>query len=1224
MLDNPDPAQGEPIERGETTKKKKKGAKATEVEAKGSPLKYETEATQAPPATTAPAPTKTFDQLLRQPNITFKELYDSWPLKQKITYANKIRDILTGQQFGNLGLSTARSGTRIPGLNPAGSMNVPYAQREASYIAHKGEQVPLTQDQLRIYFGSFLGKNTALSDKWLSMANSRGPRIPKPSPMLLLEVLSVVQSAAAPQPVTVTQGRVLETIAGSLPANSDQKKAMFDSVLQRHQELLKHKEKLKEIRKSKNAADQAKIDAEILVLESQIDGIQYMLSSAASSERSKRGVFLELLRLQARYYSQVMEIIINPESKKLGQLCSKVDRALPQMNKMMYEAFTFAVGQSATRTIQSLRTILVTFRDNDCFPIALKEIINKLWTVVEDMQDPAEHTPAMEMDVNPIAPVEIALQDERSPRIAPPQIGEEDFEEDISDIKVDDIVSQYVRSADRPMTSLSDCMSPARLTGEAIERARGIMGYPNYQGGIINPIEYMHKIETIKSEGNPPTANAADKLFSAVMDPLMEMIRQHLYYGVNYRSDASFPAGLTALSLVATKKISIAGGNFPVTSFYPNKILLSLRADLRMQKSMYRNSGDDESFKVGCVCNCTTKDETSPNIILFYPKMCNTQGDYMGNSPIIAKPPGFTTALPQDAKDKIFHFCSWSPAPRLMASRNPNISELELRDFVLPGSIIERGQENKKGRAVWEENLIQDRVFLTFGDSKNGCGYRMGRFVCQGSGTEDAYYAWMAEMGAFKNYYFHPLQNVTIFFTHRSQAEFDQFSIRSKLNMPGMLPFCGYIRVMCCVPGADNDYENQDWLGCVMYHVDGSLRSFLDGPDVEILDGDKKSLYGDISADQKTILSYYTQPLSKDFTRFKSGYYTMEDLWSSTLTMLHIFNDITKVCNPMVHDFKLSNSQNYNLCPEEFVYTARGMSMSGGPMSLKMYKMKNGRPRFGRATPDKIILNRSTNRPDVYKFMSLGIGGSCITPGTIDGVCDYYTRCAGADGDFSQYPRSHSSDPFVPVWALDKSVHDWLSGQDPEYQLGIRRHIMAEQQMILLRYIALKMKLGLGFVSGDINEMMALFQYREVPPGIQNTLHEKLLYYCKEKADMALFAAQNFDSRSDAWCNCFDAVTSTLGPALQFPSVQGVDMLTLLVSIQHYVGIKSPFMAGVNGWIREGKPMDAEKMKVISDFDEERHKGLMQCLDIAISTVEQYVIPQSKSEIYKVDKTPMK
>lgn len=243
-------------------------------------------------------------------------------------------------------------------------------------------------------------------------------------------------------------------------------------------------------------------------------------------------------------------------------------------------------------------------------------------------------------------------------------------------------------------------------------------------------------------------------------------------------------------------------------------------------------------------------------------------------------------------------------------------------------------------------------------------------------------------------------------------------------------------------------------------------------------------------------------------------------------------------------------------------------------------------------------------------------------------MCDYYSRCAGEDGRFAHYPRLHSADPFVPVWALE--AREWIARQDPRYHAAIRRHIIAEQQMILLRYVALKMKLGLRLGTDDINETMARMQYEEARPAIRGKLWEKLFHYCQEKWDMAIFAAQYLrDARvggttggrpgEPSWCRCMDAVFATLGPALEFPVTGDRSMGSVLLAIQDSLSRMSP----VHAFIDRNAHLDDAAAKAIMDFDAERRRDLYGNIRIAVDAVEQH-IKQTDSDAYRVDKTPLK
>ena len=1262
------------------------------------------------------APAKTLAQLMAQPNITFRELYDSWPASPlKTVWANRIMDLINAPQAevaGLLGLSMVRKGPAHPGLVPKGSQVVPYSQRPGSLIAFEGPQAPTSlQDQLGTYFRTILGEKTALAEKWLTMpapsaaaaaAGSSGDaRIPKSKLMLLQEVMSVTapksasvqQVLAKSQPqsaVERVEGRVLRSVPGSLQA-----------LKQQANSLATIKGNMVTIRDSlTDAAKRAAAQVEIDEIDAQLAAIDRAVRSERIAKESERKAVLQTLAQQSMEYVQRNREHVLPVAKALGARCENeyeenIKRGIcpPRMNMDLYNMFVWAMNLIDTEySLDALRQVLAEFRVSPLIPEMLRACV----ATVSDMLAPVPNpvmSPAAAAAFAPAAAAAAAAPEEGPtameispvqatgrtaaahaahvvPAIATAQVGQTpaifqaaeeaiEEEEDLSDVDVEDVLTEFVRVREQPeIHDIGACEDPTGLSPSMLHDAASRIWRKKY---VLPPFNASDMVAALQSAiadigggggggRRPPTAEEAARIVSIVSDPIMEMLRQHLYYEVTYdNGGTSFPVGLAALYLVANRRISLEDYTFPVMSYYPGRLLLKLKDRLAKQQAMHRNYATDQVFAEGCVKRCSTG--TAEDSMLFYPRFVYGIASYQGYSAIVAKP--------SDDKPSTFPLCSWSPAPALMSTRaNPPPN---LKDFVVPGLIMRHGR-------VYEGNLMQDRVFLTTADKTSGCGYRMGRFVCQGSGTEDAYYAWMAEAGVFQKSFFFPLQNVTIFFTHYSQSDYDQFSRRFALNAPGMLQFCGHIRVRCCVPGAGNEYENQEWLGSVMMHVDGSLRTFLDGPDTELLDGDQ--MWSTTSDQKDVLLRYFTEPTFRDNTRFQNGFNTMEDLWSRTITMLQVFEGVMRSCDPMVygsaavHEHEHAHAAvqaqasdamvNYNLCPEEFVYTTDGISLSGGPRSYFINHSTRGRPRFGRVNKAQIELNRVVGRGDMYKFSALGIGASCLPLRSVPergaaasaayaraDVCDYYTRCAGEDGRFARYPRLHSADPFVPVWALD--AHDWIMRQDPRHHLAIRRHIIAEQQMLLLRYVALKMKLGLRFKTADINEIMARMQYRESPPVLRNKPGEKLYQYCQEKWDMAIFAAQYLQDERDApanlgsmavgsatgasgskpkeasWCHCMDAIFVTLGPGLAFNSTAGKSLGSVLLAIQDSLTRMSP----IHALIEKNAQLDDAAAKAIVDFDVERRRDLYGNIRIAIDTVEQR-IKQTDSDAYRVDKTPLK
>ena len=425
----------------------------------------------------------------------------------------------------------------------------------------------------------------------------------------------------------------------------------------------------------------------------------------------------------------------------------------------------------------------------------------------------------------------------------------------------------------------------------------------------------------------------------------------------------------------------------------------------------------------------------------------------------------------------------WSPMPDVMNARPPEFSVPD--GFIMPNTLSTKKTMRSTGvqelskidrsayasfNSTWRQDAYGNRIFLVpKGRIEPGaCAYRLGRFVSKCNSVNDMYYAWQAEMGSFEDVkgkaVFMPRQHVSLVFSHSSSMARMQFNNRAQtpgspilINGPHMQNYCGTILVKCCVPAEcpTSGYENGPWYCGVFGTFDGTLRSFLDGPDMEMHD-----IYGGGGYEnlRSEMLKYSSNGIVPYDMRFKPTHkHTPLDYWSRMITFVHVMRDVLDDIEAVL---KSHAHIMIGVCPENFVYDTRGMSLANvaNSLYLKSPAGLDHSAAYFRSTNYDIAMARRFMRRDFYNFKMLGIGSSCnfSYANVKNAQKDAGSRCLPLDmpSVFAEYPSRHASDPFLPHNVVNMSPS--LSQQ----QLADNRiSITCEQSIILARYVFFKMGL---------------------------------------------------------------------------------------------------------------------------------------------------------------------
>jgi hypothetical protein len=425
----------------------------------------------------------------------------------------------------------------------------------------------------------------------------------------------------------------------------------------------------------------------------------------------------------------------------------------------------------------------------------------------------------------------------------------------------------------------------------------------------------------------------------------------------------------------------------------------------------------------------------------------------------------------------------WSPMPDVMNARTPEFSVPD--SFVMPNALTKKKVSTTRSTVltmdaaeasgesafstIWNQDAYGNRIFLVpRGRIEAGaCAYRVGRFVAKCKSLNDMYYAWQAEMGTFERVadgiLYIPRQHVGLVFSHTSSMARMQFNNRAQgpggnvlINGPHMQNFCGVFLAKFCVPAEcpTSGYENGPWYCGVFGSFDGTLKSFLEGPDMEVHDihgAQGENLRGEM-------LKYSSNGIVPYDMRFKHSHsHTPLEYWSRMVTYVHVMRDVLDDIDAVL---KSNAFTMVSLCPENFVYDTRGVSLANvaNALYLKHPARLDHDAVYFRTTGYDVALARRFQRRHFYNFKMLGIGTSCNFgyANMHNTGADAMARCLPLDivNVRASYPIRHASDPFIPYNLVAMS-----SAMSPDLLASNRMSITCEQSLILARYVFFKMGL---------------------------------------------------------------------------------------------------------------------------------------------------------------------
>lgn len=672
-------------------------------------------------------------------------------------------------------------------------------------------------------------------------------------------------------------------------------------------------------------------------------------------------------------------------------------------------------------------------------------------------------------------------------------------------------------------------------------------------------------VETLV-QANPdlPTALAMDHgpnrdaaVREAALKNIITASKAYAEYQVSYGDDVGDPGAVPGLFASVMLCNGQYGGQISPSISWRAQWRLKLRRKmLKMQQNLYDESApltlaDGRKItksilpKFSCSEGCSAAGGQGAPV--FVPCFGNYKED---------KDSGLYVAMPPI--DKMLRI-PWSPVPSLMGTRLPDI-------MVCP-----RPVNDVQGKLI-KPTVYAQRVFFILDSRKQDdtfagtCAYRVGRFVCQGLGEHTRYFAWQAEMGRFnEKQVFLPRQNVVLVFMKPETEGSYQFSNlgrgRSRVISRD---FCGFCWVRCSVP--NSEYESGPWQVSVFSHFDGSLRSFLDGPDVESCETQLE----EGAQNRNALVQYQVFGFVWKYKRFQMGNMSLNNLWSRTITCAQVLMELFRpmysmATSPSGNQWDLMRYM--NICPDGFVYDCSGycladvarplmMSSSDGDQNVKGY--------FSRTNATDLAQARTFFRDSFYSFAALGADAMCYRDRDANGAQKDYVsaaeRCLGRTGsasELNEYPRAHAADPFFPLWLL-KFIYankSWYAGLSSDHKRMFEIHAAIEQMFLLMRYTALKMGLG-AFLHPDIaaensvigatkslSEYMSEMQTATAPEEGSDLLHSKMWKYCQDMHDMQLFVAQTANDQVHrikidefnvgSWTRCLNAVRLNLGPVLR-------------------------------------------------------------------------------------------
>jgi hypothetical protein len=583
--------------------------------------------------------------------------------------------------------------------------------------------------------------------------------------------------------------------------------------------------------------------------------------------------------------------------------------------------------------------------------------------------------------------------------------------------------------------------------------------------------------------------------YSAVVTDLLRMLREHDRLDYDYtHAFVSHVEGLSAIPLFTGR----ADGAMTVTAaeMFPSfpfceldrlnrHVFLLARAfpmRLRAPPATYELFGEHRFVAEGHRASSVQISPAAPIVLAgaFLPVWFNGDGPETDAT--------FDLGVPMSEGV----FPEWSPMPDAMNARPA--SHRVPDQFIMPNALEPRvttatrvrqaipGRFRNGKEISWRQNAYSNRVFLV-PDGRvvpGTCAYRMGRFVAGCTVPNDMSYSWQAELGSFESVVvedgrrlliYVPRQHVCLVFAHAgnpwTRLQFNNRCVPADGQHPrpslspssSMQTFCGTIVVRCCVSEECVDtcrVENGPWQCGVFRTFDGTLRTFLDGPDVELHDVSggagpmRENLRGEL------LRFACGGPVPYDM-RFGARHdMDAAEYWSRFVTFVHVVDRIMScVAEVAIGD----NFGSFPaICPENFVYSTGGLSLANVAGSLYLVspvKKTNSDAVYCRVTGYDIQLARRFMRRDLYDFKMLGACGSCSASyATIPAVMeDSRRRFLPSDivSVRDEYPDRHVGDRFLPCKNL--------ANMTPSTVVAQRDALIVVQTIIMIRYIFFEMGL---------------------------------------------------------------------------------------------------------------------------------------------------------------------
>jgi hypothetical protein len=592
------------------------------------------------------------------------------------------------------------------------------------------------------------------------------------------------------------------------------------------------------------------------------------------------------------------------------------------------------------------------------------------------------------------------------------------------------------------------------------------------------PLEVIAQIGTNLAL-NPTTPDAVRKAYAVTVVPVFNMLREFRRVVPDYTSDVRISAagvhsvrGLSSI-IKYTAPGALHSTPFPSFPF----------SEIDAFRIRFHNVTKQFPMRIG------TELKIPPNICTGYSGIIPDSG---------LKPDEFFVPVwfntPHETGWKFGHEVPigtavtpfWSPMPDVMNARPSKY--LVPDGFIMPntmsiksavkvtGSRAISGLEVNTNTSVWNQFSYANRVFLIPGGkiSPGAHAYRVGRFVSKCNFLNDMFYSWQAEMGSFEIVsdksrpkvpgvlMFVPRQHVCLVFSHSGSMARMQFNNRAQastdgqslINGPHMQNFCGVVLVRCCVPAdcPTGGFENGPWYCGVFGTFDGTLKSFLEGPDMEFHD-----ISGNMEENLRgSMLRYSFSGIVPCDMRFKAiNNFTPQEYWSRMVTYVHVMREILEDIGMVL---RTNAHVMIGVCPENFVYDTNGLSLANAANSLYL-KAPVDLDRvaaYSRVTGYDVAMARRFLRRNYYNFKILGIGSSCnFNYSSLPAAAkDVGSRCLPLDiaNVRANYPLWHASDPFLPHNLVS------MSPVPTGTQLADNRiSITCDQAIILARYVFFKM-----------------------------------------------------------------------------------------------------------------------------------------------------------------------